>query len=76
MYGLMVCERVKSRPETRNTRILAISGYIDDDEARMLTDYGFDDYMKKPFSLAELGDRVEKLLAMPSSKIARPKSQV
>ncbi len=76
MDGRMVCERVKSRPETRNTRILAISGYIDDDEAKMLTDYGFDDYMKKPFSLADLGDSVEKLLAMPAAKIARPKSQV
>lgn len=76
MDGRMVCERVKSRPETRNTRILAISGYIDDDEAKMLTDYGFDDYMKKPFSLADLGDSVEKLLAMPATKIARPKSQV
>ena len=76
MDGRMVCERVKSRPETRNTRILAISGYIDDDEAKMLTDYGFDDYMKKPFSLSELGGRVEKMLALPASKIARPKSQV
>jgi excisionase family DNA binding protein len=76
MDGRMVCERVKSRPETRNTRILAISGYIDDDEAKMLTDYGFDDYLKKPFSLAELNDRVEKLLALPAAKIARPKSQV
>lgn len=76
MDGRMVCERVKSRPETRNTRILAISGYIDDDEAKMLTDYGFDDYVKKPFGLADLHDRVEKLLAMPASKIARPKSQV
>ena len=76
MDGRMVCERVKSRPETRNTRILAISGYIDDDEAKMLSDYGFDDYMKKPFGLADLADRVEKLLALPASKIARPKGQV
>lgn len=73
MDGRMVCERVKTRAETRTTRILAISGYIDDDEAKMLTDYGFDDYVKKPFSLADLCARVERLLEMPAARIARPK---
>ena len=70
------CASALNRARRRGTRILAISGYIDDDEAKMLTDYGFDDYMKKPFSLSELGDRVEKMLALPASKIVRPKSQV
>lgn len=73
MDGRMVCERVKGRPETRMTRILAISGYLDDDEANSLADYGFDDYLKKPFSLAELKERVDKLFALPNSKLARPK---
>ncbi|MCC6699467.1 MAG: response regulator [Candidatus Hydrogenedentes bacterium] len=73
MDGRMVCERVKTRAETKSSRILAISGYIDDDEARLLTDYGFDDYLKKPFSLADLCSRVEHLLDLPISRIARPK---
>ena len=73
MDGRMVCERVKTRAETKTTRILAISGYIDDDEAKMLTDYGFDDYLKKPFSLADLCSRVERLMELPAAKIARPK---
>lgn len=73
MDGRMVCERVKTRAETKTTRILAISGYIDDDEAKMLTDYGFDDYLKKPFSLADLCSRVERLMELPAARIARPK---
>ena len=73
MDGRMVCERVKTRAETKTTRILAISGYIDDDEAKMLTDYGFDDYLKKPFSLADLCSRVETLMELPASRIVRPK---
>ncbi|GMV93334.1 MAG: response regulator [Candidatus Hydrogenedentes bacterium] len=73
MDGRMVCERVKSRAETKATRILAISGYIDDDEAKMLTDYGFDDYLKKPFSLSDLCSRVERLMELPAARIARPK---
>ncbi len=73
MDGRMVCERVKSRPETKNTRVLAISGYIDDDEASMLNDYGFDDYLKKPFSMSDLCQRVGRLVDLPTAKVARPK---
>lgn len=68
MDGRMVCERVRAREETRVTSILAISGYIDQDEARELTDYGFDDFLKKPFSLDELREHVEKLLGANAKK--------
>jgi len=73
MDGRMVCERVKSRPETRSTRILAISGYIEEQEVAGLKDYGFDDYLKKPFSIEDLGERVQALVDMPASKVARPR---
>lgn len=73
MDGRMVCRRVKSRPETRDTRILAISGYIEDDEVEDLKDYGFDGYLKKPFSIDELGELVKELMNMPASKVAHPR---
>lgn len=73
MDGRMVCERVKSRAETRNTRILGISGFIDEDEIRELTDYGFDDFLTKPFDLTELREHVQKLFELPNSRLARPK---
>lgn len=73
MDGRMVCERVKARPETRMTRILAISGYLNDEEAATLSDHGFDDYLKKPFSVTDLNERVRRLFALPGAKIARPK---
>ena len=73
MDGRMVCERVKSRAETRNTRILGISGFIDEDEVRELSDYGFDDFLMKPFELTEMRDRVRKLFELPNSRLARPK---
>lgn len=66
MDGRMVCERVKSRPETKDTRILAISGFIDEDEARSLRNYGFDDYIRKPFSLEELLECVQNLFETPA----------
>lgn len=73
MDGRMVCQRVKSRDETKSTRMLAISGYIDDDEAKLLSDYGFDDYLKKPFSVTDLAERVSQLLALSDSKVSMPK---
>ncbi len=73
MDGRMVCERIKTRAETHNTRILAISGLISDDEIKELTDYGFDDYLRKPFSLAELGKRVAALFDLPTTRVNHPR---
>lgn len=76
MDGRMVCERIKSRAETRNTRILGISGFIEEDEIRELTDYGFDDFLKKPFKIEDLKERVQHLIELPHTKIARPKRMI
>lgn len=73
MDGRMVCERIKGRAETRNTRILGISGFLDDSEVRRLADYGFDDYLQKPFKIDELLQAVDRLLEMPNAKLSRPK---
>jgi excisionase family DNA binding protein len=73
MDGRMVCERIKGRAETRNTRILGISGFLDDSEIRALSDYGFDDFLQKPFKVEELLGAVEKLLSLPNTKLSRPK---
>lgn len=75
MDGRMVCERIKERAETRNTRILGISGFISDEEERELSDFGFDDFLKKPFRLEELRTRVADLFSLPNAKISRPKRQ-
>lgn len=71
--GRAVCKRVKDRPETKNTRILAISGFLSDEEAVQLPDFGFDSYLKKPFTVSELVSRVSSLFALPEAKLARPK---
>lgn len=71
--GRMVCERVKKRPETRGTRVLAISGFLEDADTRELRDYGFDGYLKKPFSITDLLERVEELLKTAPTKTGRSK---
>ncbi|HIJ72652.1 MAG TPA: response regulator [Candidatus Hydrogenedentes bacterium] len=71
MDGRMVCERVRARPETRTTRILAISGYITEEDAAQLPEHGFDDYLKKPFHIAELRERVAALLQTSPARGSR-----
>lgn len=72
MDGRKVCARVKSRPETQHTRVIAISGVISDAEFAELRNHGFDDYLKKPFQIADLVSRVRDLIRMPDNKVARP----
>ena len=73
MDAHMVCERVKSRPETKGTRILALSSYLDADTARQLPIHGFDGHLKKPFTAPELMERVSSLLETSCSKLTRPR---
>lgn len=73
MDGRMVCERIKSRPDMRDARVLAISGFIGDNEVYELGRFGFDDYLQKPFGVQAMLERVHALLALPSEKVARPK---
>jgi excisionase family DNA binding protein len=74
MDGRRVARQVKSRPETQNTRLLAISGFIEPHEFAELKNHGFDDYLRKPFTLDDLAAKVQALLRLPDSKIARPAS--
>ncbi len=71
MDGRVVCARVKQRSEMGSTRVLAISGYIDEDEAAQLTQFGFDDFLRKPFGVSELMQRVQALFVRPTGKPAR-----
>ena len=64
MDGRMVCQRVKAREETRDSRVMAISGFVDADEERRLADFGFDDYLKKPFTAEALVSAVNRLIEL------------
>lgn len=62
MDGRMVCGRIKARPDTQCTRILGISGFTDEKEQARLPEYGFDDFLRKPFPMEALVKRVQALL--------------
>ena len=59
--GAELCRTVKSSPETRSTRILAMSGLVDGEvEARMLA-AGADAFLPKPFTVTQLEAEVARL---------------
>ncbi len=71
--GRKVCERLKNRHETRNSKVLGISGLLEENEINKLKDMGFDDFLKKPFNIDTLAEKVEKLLSAVKAKLGKGK---
>lgn len=62
MDGYEACRRIKSNPETAATRILAISGFIDNGAEQEILQCGATDWMRKPLQIDEFKKKIEKLL--------------
>jgi excisionase family DNA binding protein len=60
--GYEVCEKVKTNPETKNTKIIVLSAYLDDDAFKQMKEYGADACFSKPLPLEQLKYEVAKLL--------------
>ncbi len=64
--GNIVCQRVRASQTMSDTRILCISGVVESAEVDRLKRAGADDFLKKPFDLAEMIARIESLLEIES----------
>jgi two-component system, OmpR family, phosphate regulon response regulator PhoB len=60
--GIEVCRRLRSRPETKDLRVIMVTGRTGDRNAVRGLNAGADDYIVKPFSVAELLARIRALL--------------
>ena len=60
--GKEVCQRVRSDKTMEDTRIICISGMVEEDKVADLRDAGADDFMHKPFEVEKLIDRICELL--------------
>ncbi len=63
MDGFEACRRVRSNPTTSNTKILAISGFLDEAARQEILRCGASDYMKKPLDIEEFRNKVAELLS-------------
>lgn len=60
--GNVVCSTVRAKPELAGTRIIIVSGVVNQDEIDELLQAGADAFIKKPFQVDELMEKVSSLL--------------
>ena len=60
--GNIVCKSIKSNPKFANTRIIIVSGVVNESEIQDLLSAGAEDFLKKPFNISELVDRIAGVL--------------
>ena len=62
--GNVVCHTIRRNPKFGNIRIIIVSGVIRQDEIAQLLKSGAEDFVKKPFGIAELTDTITNVLQM------------
>lgn len=62
--GNVVCKTIRANDEFQNTRIIIVSGVVNQDEVNGLLGAGADEFIKKPFDVEHLMSRVESLLGV------------
>ena len=60
--GNLVCERIKANPDLGDTKIIIMSGVVNQDEISALKNSGADDFVKKPFNIEQLIQRMAELV--------------
>jgi CheY-like chemotaxis protein len=62
--GYEVCQKVKSNPDTKETKIIVLSAYLDEDKFKKMKDHGADVCFSKPLPLPQLKEEVARLLGL------------
>ncbi|MBI4880636.1 MAG: response regulator [Planctomycetes bacterium] len=62
--GVEVAKTVRANPALAQTKILCMSGYLDDDQIEEVLEQGIDDFIKKPLDLQDVHQRVLRLLGL------------
>jgi excisionase family DNA binding protein len=61
--GNVVCKTIRENSELRSTRILIISGVVNPAEVDRLMEAGADDFIKKPFNIEKVVQRMVQLVS-------------
>lgn len=62
--GNMVCQTIRRNPEFEHIKIIIVSGVVKEDEIAQLLKSGAEDFIRKPFNIAELTDKITAILQM------------
>lgn len=69
--GNVVCQRLRGNPAFKDTKIIFVSGVVNQDEIQSLRTAGADDFVKKPFNIQKLISRMSELLGVDDSPARR-----
>jgi len=64
--GRQVIKMIRASEDLRDTKVVAITGVLDDAELKKLRRQGFNDYLKKPFRVSQVERRVRRQLGILS----------
>jgi two-component system, OmpR family, response regulator len=62
--GNVVCQTVRKNPAFSNMKIVIVSGVVNQDEINDLLKAGADEFVKKPFNIEKLIERIGELLTV------------
>jgi excisionase family DNA binding protein len=62
--GNIVCRTIRSNSEFADTKIIIVSGVVNQSEIEDLLDSGAQDFVRKPFNIAELVDKIAGILQL------------
>jgi excisionase family DNA binding protein len=62
--GYEVCQKVKTNPETKDTKIIVLSAYLNDEAFQQMKEFGAEACFSKPLPLEQLKFEVAKLLGL------------
>jgi len=62
--GFAVCEEIRSRPDWSSVKIVMLSAKNREADKQKALTLGADDFLSKPFSTRDLGDRLKRLLGI------------
>lgn len=60
--GNVVCKTIRENPDLCDTKILIISGMVNPAEVEQLMEAGADDFIKKPFNIENVVDRIVEMV--------------
>ena len=60
----LVCQTIRRNPEFASTKIIIVSGVVKEDEIEQLLKSGAEDFIRKPFSIDELTEKIATVLNM------------
>ena len=62
--GNIVCQTIRKNPQFQDTRIIIVSGVVNQEEIQGLLDAGAQDFVRKPFRIGQLVDKIVEVLQM------------